>query len=265
MSPNGGGGSKVKFWLKVLAPVLASIAGLATLRLLGPDFLDQKTLRGFLAPLGVWAPVVFILLLGVRPVTLLPGQVFTAVGGILFGVALGTAYALAGSLLATGLVFVLARKFGTRVLKRFAGDQYDAVQITARRHDFKVSAIVTLNPLFPTDVMVAMAGASGARFWPTAFGLLLGTLPGTVLTAYFGAALSEGKTIGTIVSAVAIIISMVIGVFVGRKVMADFSAAKKNGTANSDGDPDGDGDGDPAPEDDDHRSRRPPGKLAVVR
>lgn len=252
MAPNGG---RVKFWLKVLAPVLASIAGLATLRLLGPDFLDQKTLREFLSPLGMWAPVVFILLLAVRPITLLPGQVFTAVGGILFGVVLGTVYALAGSLLAAGLVFLLARKFGTRVLKRFAGDTYDALKITAKRHDFKVSAIVTLNPLFPTDVMVAMAGASGARFWPTAVGLLLGTLPGTVLTAHFGYALGKGQTLGTIVSAVGIIVSMVVGVFVGRRIMADFDEAKKQGAAG----------GGPAPEDDDSRNRRPPGKLAVVR
>ena len=33
-----------------------------------------------------------------------------------------------------------------------------------------------------------------ARFWPLAGGVLIGTVPGTVLTAQCGSALSQGKT-----------------------------------------------------------------------
>ena len=82
-------------WMRIAAPVLASIAGLAMLRLLGPDLLDQETLRRWLAPLGGWTPVAFVALLALRPLTLLPGQPFTALGGILFGalIARGSAYA----------------------------------------------------------------------------------------------------------------------------------------------------------------------------
>ncbi len=217
---------KVRFWLKILAPVLASIGGLLTLRLLGPDVLDQETLKAFLAPLGIWAPLVFILLLAVRPVTLLPGQVFTAVGGILFGVMLGTVYALVGSLLASALVFLIARKLGTKAMKRFAGKNFGPLESVARKHDFKVAAVVTINPLFPTDIMVALAGASGARFWPTALGMLIGTTPGTFLTAQFGASLSRGETVMTAVAAAGMVLSMVLGVFLGKRIVGDFHAAK---------------------------------------
>lgn len=217
-------------WLKILAPVMASIAGLVTLRLLGPDLLDRETLRGFLQPLGVWAPVVFVFLLGVRPLTLLPGQIFTAVGGILFGVVAGSLYALMGSMLATALLFFLSKRFGTRFMKRFAGKKYSALSTTARQNDFKVAALVTMNPLVPTDVMVAVAGASGARFWPTALGVLVGTIPGTILTAQFGSALGSGKTIMTIVSATGMVVSMILGVFLGKKVLADFQSATEQST-----------------------------------
>jgi uncharacterized membrane protein YdjX (TVP38/TMEM64 family) len=220
-------GKKVGFWLKILAPVLASIAGLLTLRLLGPDVLDQQTLRAFLQPLGVWAPLVFVLLLAIRPVTLLPGQVFTAVGGILFGAFLGTVYALLGSLLASALVFLVSRKLGTQVMKRFAGKNFGALETVAKKHDFKVAAMITINPLFPTDVMVALAGASGARFWPTAVGVLLGTAPGTFLTAQFGASLSRGETVMTAVAAGGMVLSMVLGVFLGRRIVGDFNTARK--------------------------------------
>ncbi|MBX5484800.1 MAG: TVP38/TMEM64 family protein [Myxococcaceae bacterium] len=224
-------------WLKILGPVLASIAGLTTLRLLGPDILDRETLRHFLEPLGPWAPVVFVVLLGIRPITLLPGQLFTAVGGILFGVLFGSLYALLGSLLSFALVFVLSRRFGTRFMKRFAGEKYHALAHTARRHDFKVAALATINPLIPTDVLVVVAAASGARFWPTALGVLLGTMPGTFLTAQFGAALGTGRTIMTIVSAAGLIVSMVLGVFLGRKVVTQFNEAAEQspGTASPPG------------------------------
>ena len=59
-----------KFWLRVLAPVLAAIAGLAALRLLGPDILSQHRLAGWIRPLGPFAPLCFILFLAVRPLTL---------------------------------------------------------------------------------------------------------------------------------------------------------------------------------------------------
>lgn len=219
-------------WLKVLAPALLSIAGLLLLRLLGPDLLDQKTLRRLLEPLGAWAPVAFVVLLGLRPVTLLPGQLFAAVGGILFGALNAGLYALLGSFLAAALLFGLSRRFGTRFMERFAGERMEPLRQTARRHDFRVAAIVTLNPLVPTDVMVALAAASGARFWPTVLGVVVGTLPGTFLTTQFGSALGRGMPIATVLSAAGMVLSMVLGVWLGRRVLADFEAAaqEKKGT-----------------------------------
>jgi uncharacterized membrane protein YdjX (TVP38/TMEM64 family) len=214
-------------WLRVLAPVLASLAGLATLRLLGPDLLDRQTLHQWLSPLGPWAPLAFILLLAVRPLTLLPGQLFTAVGGLLFGVVDGLLYSLAGTLASAAVAFFLGRAFGTRFLRRFAGENFEALQVTARRHDFKVAAVVTINPLLPTDLMIAFAGASGARFWPTALGTLLGTVPGTFLTAQFGSALGSGNTILTLGSLVGMGVSMALGVWLGKRVVSDFDAAAK--------------------------------------
>jgi uncharacterized membrane protein YdjX (TVP38/TMEM64 family) len=209
--------AKVRMWVRVLFPVAASLLGLVTLRLLGPDVVSQRQLSDWIHPLGPWAPAAFVLFLAVRPLTLLPGQVFTAVGGILFGTLAGSLYALAGSFLASALTYVLAWKLGTRFMKRMAGNRYSALRRTARRHDFTFGLLMCLNPIVPTDVMVALGAATGARFWPTVMGVLVGTLPGTVLTAQFGSALSQGKTVMTVVSAVGLVVSLVAGVFVGRR------------------------------------------------
>lgn len=205
-------------WVRVLLPVAASLLGLVTLRLLGPDVVSQQQLSEWIRPLGPWAPLAFILFLAVRPVTLLPGQLFTAVAGVLFGTLAGSLYALAGSFLGTALVYLVTKRSGMRFMKRVAGERYQALRRTARRHDFTYGFLMCINPLFPTDVMVALAAGCGARFWPMALGVLLGTVPGTFLTAQFGSALGQGKPVMTALSALGLVVSLGIGIWVGRKV-----------------------------------------------
>lgn len=212
-----------RMWLRVLAPMLISIGGLVALRLLGPDFLDQHKLHDLLVPLGDGAPLAYIAFLAVRPVLLLPGQIFTAVGGIVFGTLAATLYSLLGSFLGAALLFVVARKLGTRPMKRIVGGHYQTLARVARRHDFKFALIICINPLFPTDVMVAMAAASGARFWPTVAGVMLGTIPGTFLTAQFGSGLAQGRTVLTAVSAAGMVLSLVLGAYFGRRVYRELN------------------------------------------
>lgn len=222
-----GEGFRWKFWARIMAPVVAALGGLLTLRLLGPDLVTSEQLSEWISPLGPWAPLAFIAFLAVRPVTLLPGQVFTAVGGMLFGVWHATAYAMIGSFLAAVLVYTLARWLGKPLMKRLAGSDYLHLRTVAKRHDLTFAALCTINPLFPTDVMVAMAAASGARLWPTVAGVLLGTLPGTFFTAQFGSALGRGQYLDALWSGGAVLVSLVAGVFLGRKVAREYKEEKE--------------------------------------
>ena len=224
-------------WFKVLAPLLASLAGLLCLRVLGGELLTPHDLRAWLGPLGGWAPVAFVAFLALRPVSLLPGQFFTAVGGILFGALWGTVYALVGSVLASLVIFFLARRLGSRLVRRAAGTHYEALRRAARHHDFKFSLLVCLNPFLPTDVAQAAAAASGARLWPVALGTLLGTVPGTFLTAQFGSALGQGKTILTLVSAVGLLVSLLLGALLGHRVFREVSQAPVSGLAGGESHP----------------------------
>ncbi|MCP3140697.1 TVP38/TMEM64 family protein [Pyxidicoccus xibeiensis] len=220
-APPRSGGLGPGGWLKLLAPLCASIGLLVGLRLLGPQYLDQARLAGWLRPLGPLAPAAFILLLAVRPVTLLPGQLFSAVGGLVFGMARGTAYVLAGSLLATGLIHLLASRLGRKPMKRLVGANHAAIQRAAREHGFQLGFLACVNQVIPADVLLATAAASGARFWPLGLGALVGTLPGTLLTAYFGSSLGQGKTVATVVSASGMLLSMVLGLLLGRRLMRE--------------------------------------------
>ena len=83
----------------------------------------------------------------------------------------------------------------------------------------------TINPLLPTDMMLAAAAASGARFWPSVAGMLLGTLPGTFLMVQFGSGLAQGRTMMTVVSAVGLVVSFVLGGILGRRVYKEINFA----------------------------------------
>jgi uncharacterized membrane protein YdjX (TVP38/TMEM64 family) len=214
----------IRKWLKVLAPVLASIAGLVTLRLLGPDVVDQHRLAVWLKPLGAAAPWVFVFFLAIRPLTLLPGQLFTAVGGLVFGTRAATVYALVGHFLGSALTFWLARKLGKGPFKRFTGARYAYFKQAARRHGFSTGFILCLSPLFPTDFIVAAAAASGARFWPLALGVLLANLPGTVVTTMFGSSVGQGKTIASLLTGAGMVLSLILGAFLGRKLVREIQA-----------------------------------------
>ncbi|HEX8705492.1 MAG TPA: VTT domain-containing protein [Myxococcaceae bacterium] len=219
-------GANFKKWLRVLVPVGASLGGLALLRLLGPDYVDQQKLNMWLEPLGEWAPAAYIAALAIRPLTLLPGHLFAAVGGMAFGTLAGTVYALIGSFLCSLLIFGIARKLGARPMKRLAGDHYTALTQAARRHDFQFAFLTCINPLLPTDMMLAAAAASGARFWPSVAGMMLGTLPGTFLMVQFGSGLAQGRTMMTVVSGVGLVVSLILGGILGRRVYREITSAQ---------------------------------------
>jgi len=207
--------------------MLAAIAGMVALRLLAKGAVSQRTLSDLVSRFGELAPLAFVLFLGARPLTLLPGQVLTAVGGLLFGAKMGTIYALIGSFLSCALIFALARYAGGgRLMKRLAGQSYDAMVDVAREHNFKLSVIATMSPLVPTDVYIAAAASARARFGPLVAGVLLGTLPGTYVTALFGSSLGQGKTITTAVTAAGMVLSLALGLWLGRQVMREAGAGR---------------------------------------
>lgn len=222
-------------WARVVLPVAGSLLGLLALRLLGPDWVSQEQLKAWLAPMGAWAPVAFVAFLVVRPITLLPGQLFAAVGGMVFGLWAGVAYALLGSLLSSILVFWLAKRHGSARMERWLGSHYGAVSASARRHDFAFSFAGCINPLAPTDVLLALAASTGARAVPSVLGVLVGTVPGTLLTVAYGTALGGGRTLGTVLSAVGLVVSLVVGAFIGRGIYREVLHGRPEG-------PDGAGD-----------------------
>jgi uncharacterized membrane protein YdjX (TVP38/TMEM64 family) len=200
---------------------------LVALRVSGPELLSRERLSEWLGPLGDAAPLAFVLLLAVRPLTLLPGQAFAAVGGMLFGTVAGTLYTLAGSLLSSGVVFLVARRFGRRAVRKLSGSRHRVLSGVARERGFLFGVFACINSVLPADVLLATASAAGARFLPLALGALVGTVPGTLLTVFFGNALARGDEWASAASAAGLVGSIVVGLLLGRRLLHTWSEQRR--------------------------------------
>jgi uncharacterized membrane protein YdjX (TVP38/TMEM64 family) len=162
-----------------------------------------------------------VALLAVRPVLLLPGQAFAALAGVLWGTLRGSALALLGAALAMWLVTTLGRRLLRRRLGRLAGERRDEWARVARRHDLAYAALVTLNPLLPTDLCMALGSGAGARRGRLVAGAVLGSVPGTIAAAALGSAASREEPVLGALSLLGLAVSLVGGALLARKAWGE--------------------------------------------
>src|ERR1700736_2813533 len=101
-----------------LTLLLATVAGWAIFH---RDKVNVATLDGWLASLGPWAPIGYVMLFALATVAFVPGVVFSLAGGALFGPLWGTLWNLTGATLGAILAFLVARYIAGDWVARKAG------------------------------------------------------------------------------------------------------------------------------------------------
>jgi uncharacterized membrane protein YdjX (TVP38/TMEM64 family) len=107
---------------KVLVPVLLIVA-LALVYFLTPlpSLLTEKTIRSFIEPFGVFAPIVFGIIYFVAVLFFLPASVFSVLAGLIFGKLWGTVIVVISATLAGTAAFGIARHFGKETAQKLCG------------------------------------------------------------------------------------------------------------------------------------------------
>ncbi len=185
---------RVLVTLALLTAVLLALHATGVSELLASRLRLQRSFAG----LGPWAAPAFVLLLALRPFTLVPGVWLAPVAALLFGPILGTALKAAGETLGAGLVFAAARHGLAPLLARRRRDP-DARGLARRlgallrERGFTTVLALRLNLLLPYDPLNLALGLSPVRPIPFLLGTLAGILPGT----FCYVALSEAALAGT--------------------------------------------------------------------
>lgn len=161
--------------------------------------------------MGSFALAGYLLAAFVRPLlVVISGSLFAVAAGLIWGLWLGAAIALAGSLLSSIFIYLLARRLGMGAVRELAGDRYPAFEAMAHRRGFAFVFVATLGYLLPGDLVVAVATVTGMRARILLSAALLGNVPGVILMAAIGAAVIDpSPTLWWLAGAAVILLSLV--------------------------------------------------------
>lgn len=157
-------------WAKPLVGVAVLAAGvllawrLGAFEALSVQNIDR--LDAWFAGLGLWAPLVFILLWIAACVLFLPGLPISIAGGLIFGAAWGTVYTTIGANLGAAAAFLIARRAGRGLVeRRIAGsDLLRRLDEGVARHGWRMLMVTRLVPIFPFNLQNYAYGLTDVRF-----------------------------------------------------------------------------------------------------
>lgn len=171
--------------------LVALLIGGIVLVTLNREHLNQAAVEAWLARLGLWGHLVFVLIWLVWPALFLPGAPLTLAGGALFGPLLGTVYTSIGSVSGATLAFLLARYLAGDWVARRTGGTLARVKAGVEEEGWRFVAFTRLVPLFPFNVLNYAFGVTAVPLRTFVFTSWLCMLPGTAGYAYIGYAARE--------------------------------------------------------------------------
>lgn len=208
---------------KLLAGALA-----ATLALLavawavwgrGPFQLDANSALGILerAEELPWTPALVIGLYLIACTIGIPVTLLVAATAVVFGPFAGFVYALAGSVGSAVLGFLIGRRLGGGLLRRFSRGRIQRISNGLQKQGFLSVAVVRMVPIAPFVVVNLVAGAMRLRLADFTIGTAAGMLPGIAVLSSVGSSIAgllsepSPSNIAFLVLAIAAWIGLVFG------------------------------------------------------
>jgi uncharacterized membrane protein YdjX (TVP38/TMEM64 family) len=157
---------------------------------------DVLQLLDWLDSLGIWGPLLFIMIMMLVVMLVLPGVMFTAGAGFVFGLVEGTVYVVVGTTLGAGLAFLIARYlFGDRasqfVLRR-ARLRLVSEELTP--HGWKIVLLTRLVPFFPYKLSNYFFGLTQFSLRGFMGGTFVGIIPLSLHNVWLGS-IAAGITV----------------------------------------------------------------------
>ncbi|TVQ37023.1 MAG: TVP38/TMEM64 family protein [Spirochaetaceae bacterium] len=138
--------------------------------------------------LGLWGPVVYVLIYILICVLLIPGSILTLGAGAVFGVVRGSIYTSVGSTLGATIAFLVGR-FLLRdwVRQRVeSSPRLVAVDEAVGREGAKIVFLLRMSPLVPFSISNYVYGLTRVKTSSYVLASWAGMIPGTVMYVYIG-------------------------------------------------------------------------------
>lgn len=171
-------------WLRLIFLVMLLLAGVATAVFLGVPSVTY--LRATVSRWGAAAPIAFVLLYALATLAPLPKNVFSAVGGALFGLWWGLLLVYLAAVAGAMMAFTLGRMLGRAAVERFTGTTVSRVDELLSRRGLLAVAVVRLIPVIPFTAINYAAGLTSVRQRDYLLGTAIGIIPGTIAYVALG-------------------------------------------------------------------------------
>ena len=168
---------------------LVFVFGASLLGLNGPENVERWLGLGLHGPAALPVAVISFSVLAFLGV---PQFVLIAAAVVAFGPWAGFLYSWIGTEVSALVGFVLGRRFGADILRRYAGQGVQDFMGMVGENGFLASMIVRLVPSAPFIVVNMAAGVTPMRVSAFAIGTGIGILPKIALTAFAGGAVVKG-------------------------------------------------------------------------
>ncbi|WP_322107359.1 VTT domain-containing protein [Paraburkholderia sp. J41] len=132
-----------------------------------------------------FGPLLVVAAYALAAVASVPVTVLIVCAGLLFGAFAGSAYALAGSLLAALITYAIGRWAGRDAVRRRAGSRLNRISKRLGKQGLPAVVVLRVLPLAPFVLVNLAAGASHIGLRDYLLGTLIGMGPGIVLAATF--------------------------------------------------------------------------------
>ncbi len=194
-----GVGKKSAGWWRPVALLALIIAILVLGKVFGIGG-RLEALRDWLATLGPWGPMVFVLVYVVATVAALPGSAFSLAAGSLFGAVLGVILVSIGATIGASLAFLIGRYFAREATARWLAknDKFQRLDRLTEEHGAIIVALTRLVPIFPFNLLNYGFGLTRVPFWTYVFWSWLCMLPGIALYVVGADALTQGLARGQV-------------------------------------------------------------------
>jgi len=166
--------------------LVLALAGAATWLALNRERLDPALIENAIHHIGVWAPLVHVVLFAAGTVLFVPGAIFGLAGGVLFGPLWGTALNLTGATLGATVSFLVTRYLAADWVRHMAGGRLQRLMAGVEAEGWRFVAFVRLVPLFPFNLTNYALGLTRISLNHYVLASLVCMAPGTLAYTWLG-------------------------------------------------------------------------------
>lgn len=178
-------------WFKLLVIIFFLGVVIFFLRLLNIDFsrISEEEFRGWVHSLGLWGPLIYVVVYVLRPLILFPAGVLSATAGVIWGQALGFLYLQIAANISSTAEFFLARSFGREIAGKYLKGKLLNLDEKIERRGFLTVLLIRLVPNVAWDIQNLSLGLTKVKFRDYFLATFIGIMPGSFAFVFFGASL----------------------------------------------------------------------------